>query len=100
VSISDEIIGVRPCGGDVDEEAQRALSGRMAEIMRAHTGNEITFCAGSTDANTALSAGVPAVTIGAVAGNGAHTRGEWIECASLLKGQKIALNAVIDLCDA
>lgn len=100
VSISDEIIGVRPCGGDVDEEAQRALSGRMAEIMRAHTGNEITFSAGSTDANTALSAGVPAVTIGAVAGNGAHTRGEWIECASLLKGQKIALNAVIDLCDA
>lgn len=46
--------------------------------------------AASTDANSALSMGVPGVVTGVVKGAGAHTREEWIDSTSLPTGAKVA----------
>ena len=91
MEIDVEILGIRPCTGDVDAEKLRDLTERMKEILHEYTGNVITAGAGSTDANSALAIGIPSVTIGAMNGLGAHTRGEWVELSSLLPGQKISL---------
>ena len=80
---------------DVDREKLRELTGRMQEIMHEYTGNVIDTRSGSTDANSALALGIPSVTIGAMHGMGAHTRGEWVDLASLPTGQKIALATVM-----
>jgi di/tripeptidase len=44
------------------------------------------FSAASTDANAALSAGIPAVTPGVTRGEREHTPGEWIETAPITDG--------------
>lgn len=95
VNIDVEVLGIRPCKGPVDEEKLRNLSQRGAAIMHAYTGYEIREGASSTDANSALAEGIPAITIGAIEGEGAHTRGEWMEIRSLLPGQKIALATLL-----
>lgn len=95
LDISVEVLGVRPCTGDVDENALEDLSSRMAGILKHWTGEEIAFTSGSTDANSALAIGVPAVTIGAVEGGKEHTREEWINIASLTTGLKSALSVVL-----
>ncbi|MBR5231170.1 MAG: M20/M25/M40 family metallo-hydrolase [Clostridia bacterium] len=99
VNIDVEILGIRPCNGDVDAEKLNDLTRRMQKIMHAYTGNEITACAGSTDANTALALGIPSVTIGAMDGALGHTRGEWVRLSSILPGQKIALAVLLHYFD-
>lgn len=95
MDISVEVLGVRPCNGDVDHERLSELTGRMQGLMGEITGERVATGAGSTDANSALALGVPAVTIGAINGGGAHTRGEWVEVDSLRSGLKIALAALL-----
>ena len=96
VDVSVEVLGLRPCTGDVDPVKLADLTERMANILREFTGNEkIGQHAASTDANSALAIGVPAATIGAIDGSGAHTRGEWVDLSSLPMGQKIALATVM-----
>lgn len=94
-NIEVDVLGIRPCTGDVDPEKLQDLSNRMAAILNEYTGAEIGFGAASTDANSSLAVGVPGVTIGAAAGRGAHTRGEWVELDSMLPGSKIALATVL-----
>lgn len=91
MNIDVEILGIRPCTGDVDREKLKHLTERMQAIMHEYTGNIIAVSAGSTDANSALALGIPSVTIGAMEGEGAHTRGEWVRLSSVLVGQKITL---------
>ena len=98
MEINVEVLGIRPCTGDVDMEKLGDLTERMKKIMHEYTGNTITTTAGSTDANSALAIGIPSVTIGAMNGLGAHTRGEWVELSSLLPGQKIALAVLMQYC--
>lgn len=95
VDISVEVLGVRPCKGDVDEERLNALTARMAAIINEFTGRSIMTEAASTDANSALAIGIPAVTIGAIESWGAHTRGEWVRLGSMAAGQRIALATVL-----
>ncbi len=90
VEVNVEILGKRPCKGIVDEESLAALSLKAAAISEAFTGIKCGFGASSTDCNTPLSQGVPAVCIGLCEGKGSHTRGEWLEIASLPVGAKIA----------
>lgn len=95
MDISVEVLGVRPCKGDVDEKKLADLTGRMARIIKEATGQNAKTEAASTDANSALAIGVPAVTIGTVDGRGAHTRGEWVRLDSIGPGMKIALATVM-----
>ena len=95
VTVDVEVLGVRPCTGDVDASQLEALTRRMAGILHEYTGNEIGAEAASTDANSALAVGVPAVTIGAALGHGAYTRGEWVDLSMMAVGQRIALATVL-----
>ena len=94
VRIETEVLGIRPCKGDVPEAALQELTDRVSEIMSHYTDQEIGTGAGSTDANIPLSLGIPAVTYGTYRGKGAHTRGEWVELFSLQDGQRIALETI------
>ncbi len=90
-----ETLGIRPCADNVDGVKLASLTTRMAAIQKEYTSWDCRITAGSTDANSALSLGIPAVTFGTVSGEGAHTRGEWVEMASMRTGLKVALAAVL-----
>ena len=87
-----ENIGNRPCKGDVDEAAQRALVERCLMATAKHTGAACRPQTASTDCNVPLSMGVPACCAGLVRGGGMHTREEWVEVVSLKTGIQVALD--------
>ena len=93
--LSVELLGVRPGNGSVDPAALEALTRRSEEIISSFCNGEIKRSPGSTDSNIPLSLGIPANTIGTVKGSLAHTREEWIECASLRTGLGIALSLML-----
>lgn len=86
VDVEVEILGVRPCSGDVDENALSALVRDVNDAQKQITGKECTLRSGSTDANIPLSLGIPAVCCGVSRGAGTHTREEWVEMAALRDG--------------
>ncbi|MBR3928921.1 MAG: M20/M25/M40 family metallo-hydrolase [Clostridia bacterium] len=90
-NIQTEVLGLRPCKGDVDEEKQRALTEKAVKLVEEITKASVSLHAASTDANASLAIGIPSVTVGAIVGGGAHTRGEWIELGCLENAIKIAL---------
>lgn len=93
-NIQTEVLGIRPCKGDVDEEKQAQLTGKATELIEAITQEPASTEAASTDANASLALGIPSVTIGAIAGGGAHTRGEWIELIYLKNALSVALGVL------
>ena len=89
------LLGERPCGIEIDEEAHGALISRCAEAILTHYGLEVSLRAGSTDCNIPLSRGIPAVCVGCVCGGGAHTRGEYVEIDSLRPGLAVAFELIL-----
>ena len=63
--------------------------------MPPHNGNFSGEAFVESDCNIPLSMGIPAICIGAYAGEGAHTRGEYIEIDSLLPGAKYIYDLVL-----
>ena len=59
--------------------------------MEEPLGEKVLWGPSSTDANVPLSLGIPATTVGAIRGAGAHTREEWIDSESLAPGVDCAL---------
>ena len=94
VEVTVTVVGDRPCCGDVDPEAFEAMRQRMSEINRRHYGKELGFVRGSTDCNIPLSMGIPALCLGCYTGEGAHTRGEYIDICSLNPGLKFAFDVI------
>lgn len=92
VQISIEMVGDRPCGLEVDNEA---LAERAARAVRIHYGFSPALTSGSTDCNIPLSMGIPAICPGCVMGAGAHTREEFVEIDSLLPGLKVAFELIL-----
>ena len=95
LDVTVEVMGIRPCGKDVDEKALDELTQRHVKIIRQFTEREVMVGAGSTDANTFLARGIPANVIGTAIGGKTHTREEWIRKDSLVTGQKIGLASVL-----
>ncbi|MDD7389294.1 MAG: M20/M25/M40 family metallo-hydrolase [Lachnospiraceae bacterium] len=93
-------VGERPCAGRMDE-ASEAVWGRLvetaAEVIYRAAGQEVSLEAASTDANIPLSLGIPAVTLGTIAGGGAHTREEWVDLRSQRTGMKLVLELLFAL---
>ena len=87
--VEAEVIGERP-GGEISPGHR--LVRAAVECMQAH-GIQVQLNAGSTDANTPLSRGLPAICIGLTCGGGVHTLEEYIEIEPLPHG----LGAVVDL---
>ena len=89
VQVDCELLGERPCTGDVDPEKQGALENKALDIIEAYTGKRVGCYASSTDSNIPLSVGVPSICFGGHMGVGAHTREEWLNVKDLEMGMKI-----------
>lgn len=90
-----ELLGERPCMGDVDLEKQQDLEQWALNLIKEYTGKEICFESGSTDCNIPFSMGIPSICFGAYRGDGAHTREEYIEIDSLKVGFKLGMEALL-----
>ena len=95
IEVDVELLGERPCSGEVDMAKEKALIARAAEAAKRYYGVEMDERVGSTDCNIPLSMGIPAVCTGCYVGGGAHTREEWVEIASLLPGLKQAFEMIL-----
>ncbi len=95
LDITCEVVGDRPCSGDVDPEALQQLADRAASAVVQWFGVEPDCRAASTDCNIPLSMGIPAICIGCLIGIGAHTREEKVEISSLLPGLKLCFQMVL-----
>jgi len=84
IGVKVEVLGIRPCRGDVDLGKLEELCLRAQGYIEAYNGpTPYKTRAGSTDANIPLSQGIPAITFGFYIGEGAHTREEKILIESL-----------------
>ena len=91
------ILGIRPCSGEVDNEKLTAMSERVIEIQKKHSDLNVVANSGSTDCNIPMSLGVPAVCCGTYIGDGAHTREERILIESIPVGLKITAEIILGL---
>lgn len=89
--VEAKLIGRRPASGEVVPAGQDELIARADEVIRELGGVEPEHHESSTDANIPFSLGIPAHTVGTVAGGLLHTREEWIEKASLERGLAVIL---------
>ena len=97
-TVEVELVGDRPCGGNVDPEALAALRKICTDATVSVIGGDAPASrSGSTDANIPHSLGIPAITMAVWVGGGAHTREEWIEKASLTPGFEIGLRTALAL---
>lgn len=94
IDVQVDVKGIRPCRGDVDADALIRLTGRNKAIVEHFTGEACKIDAGSTDANIPLSMGIPANTLGLIAGGRPHTREEWVDLGSMETGFRIALAVI------
>jgi tripeptide aminopeptidase len=84
VTAEMELIGKRPAGAI---EQQHPVI-RLAEQCLIEHGFSATFTSGSTDANTPLSRGYPALVMGITTGGSAHTVHEYIDIPPMDKGMQ------------
>lgn len=92
--IETEILGLRPCRGNVNEEKQALLTEKAVRLVETITGAPACLKSASTDANASLAAGIPSITLGSIVGGGAHTRNEWIDLSCLENAMAIALGVI------
>jgi len=92
MDIEVEKIGDRPCSGAVDPQARQALVDMACASIQNALGLEPVLSSGSTDANTFLAAGIPAICISVCNGGGCHTRGEWLDTDSLQDGCRLLMD--------
>lgn len=95
VTVTVDLVGDRPCSGEVDEAREKALMDRAGAACEKYFDGTMTWYAGSTDCNVPLSMGIPAVCVGCYKGRGAHTREEYVEIDSLLPGLKVAFELLL-----
>lgn len=90
-----EVLGLRPCMGDVDPARQLEMENRHTALLQAYCGLEPQYRPSSTDCNIPFSMGIPALAFGGYLGKGAHTREEFIELESLKKGFPLLMATVL-----
>jgi tripeptide aminopeptidase len=94
VSVSAELVGVRPAG---ETPANSAIVQTAMAVARAMGVSE-TLHEGSTDSNVPMSLGIPAVTIsGGGLGTGAHSLNETFDTRDSWKGTQRALLLAVSL---
>lgn len=84
-----EVLGRRPAGQTATPAMQEAAKQALVQL-----GLMPQITPGSTDAAAAVEAGIPAITLGAYRGGGAHTPEEWVEPDSLTVGYQALLGLV------
>lgn len=100
ITVNVELLGLRPCTGNVDPAKQQDLIDRTAEVMKYYTGlKTIRTGSASTDCNIPLSVGVPAVCFGGYVGHKGHTRQEFVELDSLKIGPIVVGTVLTNYCE-
>jgi len=92
ISVEVELVGNRSCMKGVDPEAHAALVALAEQSIRGIVGQEPVRASGSTDANSALAAGIPAICLSGVGGRGCHTREESLNLDSLVNGCRFVMD--------
>ncbi len=95
VAVTCDLVGDRPCSGNMDKATMDAMTLRAQEATLRHYSREFTFSSGSTDCNIPLSQGVAALCLGCYRGAGSHTREEYVEIDSLIPGMKYLFDMVL-----
>lgn len=83
-------LGERPCM-NIEQNKQNTLKEKVLPAIEETIGEKVKCVAMSTDCNIPLSLGVPALCVGTSNHYGIHTREEWMNKESLLKGLEIAI---------
>lgn len=96
VEVTVEVLGIRPCSGEVDWDVHEKMAQKAIAIQQKHSGYECSRDSGSTDANMPMSLGVPSICVGTYEGSGAHTRGEKVLIKSIPVGLKITAELILD----
>lgn len=94
--ITVKTIGVRPCGGKVDEKRLAEMTNKAVTVCQKYSGLTCTPHSGSTDCNVPMSLGIPAIAFGCYQGSGAHTREEKVKICSLPIGFEIAKEMILE----
>ena len=92
IGVEVELVGDRSCASGVDPAAHEALIAMADRSIREVVGQEPVHESSSTDANSALGAGIPAICLSAVRGKGCHTREETLELGSLVTGCRLTMD--------
>ncbi len=92
-----DIIGIRPCMKDVDFARHEELIKLAEDVILRQFKKAPVRTSGSTDANSALAAGIPAICFGLCQGEGAHTVYERIMRDSLLPGLNAGWDFILRL---
>lgn len=92
VAVDVELVGDRPCAGNIDPAAQAALEAIAAESIQRVVGSLPVYLSGSTDCNIPLSVGIPSVCLGLCVAEGAHTRTETLYLSSLPQGSTLCMD--------
>lgn len=95
VKIHVEVLGNRPCMGDVDADKINTLVQKASDIITLYTNTPPILESGSTDCNMSYSLGIEGCCFGGYLGRGAHTREEYIEIDSLEIGMSIVMHFIL-----
>lgn len=89
-------VGERPCA-NIDKKMVDELKELVVPEIEKVIGKKVSFKSGSTDCNIPLSKGIPALCIGANIHGGIHTREEWVDKQSIIRGLEIAISVGMKL---
>ncbi len=89
-------VGDRPCG-EVESEKIEELKRVAVPIIEDVIVESVRFGRASTDCNIPLSLCVPAICIGVNKHDGVHTREEWVDKESIIKGLEVAIKIGLEL---
>ena len=92
IQVDVELVGDRSCASGVDAKAHEALIALAERSILDVIGRTPQYAASSTDANSALAAGIPSICLSAVAGRGCHTREEVLDLGSLVTGCRLVMD--------
>ena len=98
VELEIEVVGLRPCEGDVDKSVRDQMIKLASDTIEEYTGKVPSQVPGSTDCNIPLSMGIPSLCLGTYEGAGAHTREEYVVIDSLMPGYKVGFQIVLAYC--
>ena len=94
VGVDVALVGERSCASGVDAAAHEALIALADRSIRDIIGKTPQYASSSTDANSALAAGIPSICLSTVAGRGCHTREEMLDLDSLVTGCRLAMDFI------
>ena len=97
LDLTVNMIGERPCMGEVDKKEQDKLTSVLSEVVRSVVGRLPYTRPGSTDCNIPHSLGIPAVSVGVFEGEGSHTRNEWIYRSSVFLGVEVSIKIISEI---